>query len=70
MVNGEGTLRLLPPQSCHAQTRYPSEFFHRLPSHLIEGHQLFNRDEYDRWAMGLRGKTEAKTAKTLAKLGV
>jgi hypothetical protein len=44
--------------------------FNRLPSHLIEGRRLFSRDEYDRWALGLRAKAETKTAQTLAKLGL
>lgn len=44
--------------------------FNRLPSHLIESRRLFNRDEYDQWATSLRAKHQAKTAKTLAKLGL
>jgi hypothetical protein len=61
-----GYSRLSPATLKRASARS----FNRLPSHLIEGRRLFNRDEYDHWAMSLRTKTKTKTARTLAKLGL
>lgn len=44
--------------------------FNRLPSHLVEGRRLFTREDYDHWVTSRRGKADAKTAKTLAKIGL